>query len=351
MNDVTQMEDPLPSTKEIRDLRHGYTLRISLPFCNLRCVYCRRDTDDMPPSDELMSDEDLIDLVVAARECGINAIRWTGGEPTMKPNFIDLVEEVKNTGIDVQMLSTNGTLMSDTIDDLHRAGIRRVNISLDTLNREKYKQTTSFDYLPRVLNVIEESADVFDLLKINTVLTRDNFEDAPDLISFVKHIKEAHSIRDDRIVIRFIELIWGGFEGDKEYVSENFVSGNDLVTKAEKVWGTLEDADIEGDNPMCHYHKIVKEDVIFGIIPHFSVNFQCGGDNCKKVRVNPTGWVSNCSIHKRFAHHIVGLPYEEKLDVLKHLILEKWRRDESTYRNLKHFQSDYHFWRFGVPSK
>ena len=107
----------------------------------------------------------------------------------------------------------------------------------------------------------------------------------------------------------------------------------------------------EGDNPMCNYYKIKENGVVFGVIPHFSVNFQCGGKKCKKLRMNPTGIISNCSIYKEFGHNLKNTSYAEKKDILNHLIEEKICRNEKDFSKLKHFQSDYSFWRFGIKSK
>lgn len=339
------------SFEDIQRIGSEYTLRISLPYCNLKCIYCRRNKDTINPS-KLMSKEDILETIHIAKDCGISSVRWTGGEPTVYPDFIEIIKNIKDMGIKEQMLSTNGTTLYELANIINTYGISRVNISLDTLDREKYRAITGFDYLPRVLESIDKSVDIFNLIKINTVLTRDNRCDVPQLIDFILSVKFKHNmINDNKLVIRFIELIWGGFEGDKEYVHKNFYSGKKLVQELQKNYGQLNPTMMIGDNPMCYYNKIVSKNVIFGIIPHFSVNFQCGGDNCKKLRLNPSGWISNCSIYRKFGHNIIGCSYDDKLKIMKHLILEKSERDEKIYSQLKHYQSDYHFWRFGTPSK
>ncbi|MDR2395727.1 MAG: radical SAM protein [Endomicrobium sp.] len=325
-----------------------YVLRISLPKCNLKCSYCRKDEANIP-NDELLSNKELLDIIRASYTNGIRRIRWTGGEPTVNKGFLDIVKAAKDVGIVYQMLSTNGTTLDMQAENLAEAGINRVNISLDTLNRAKFYEVTKFDMLDDVLTGIKQAIGIFEKIKINTVLTKENADDCLQLLDFIYEI--AHGENQNKIAIRFIELIPGGFEGDEQYVASNFISGEQLVENITKKYGKLKLTTFEGDNPMCTYRVIKQPGVIFGIIPHFSVNFQCGGKRCKKIRLNPTGTISNCSIHKKFGHNIKNTSYEEKLKILKYLIEEKANRSAQEFKELKHFQSDYSFWRFGKKSQ
>jgi len=322
-----------------------YVLRISLPVCNLKCIYCRRKNQ---LSSNLISTSELLDIIDAAYQNGISRVRWTGGEPTVNKDFLNIVKRVKEIGIREQYLSTNGTVFNKMVKNLKENGITRVNISLDTIDSKKYKKTTGFDLLPSVLDSIKLSFDTFKLTKINTVLTRDNYEDVKSLIDFIKIIKDNGKNRKNKIAIRFIELICGGFDGDKKYVENKYLLGKDLIDRIKRIYGQIEKVNFEGDNPMCQYYKIKKNGVIFAIIPHYSVNFQCGGNKCKKIRLNPNGIISNCSIYKMFGHDLKNTTFKEKLDTFEHLIKEKQRRTQKDFKKLKHYQSDYYFWRFGV---
>lgn len=327
-----------------------YVLRISLPYCNLKCIYCRNKFYKVPKK-SLLSDDDLIDLIKAAYENGIRRVRWTGGEPIAKHNFLEIVKKTKKIGIKKQYLSTNGTYLYKVAKKLHRVGITRVNISLDTLDRNKFKKITGFDLLPKVIKSINITSKIFKNIKINTVLTKENYNDIYNLINFVESIIKENKISNKKITIRFIELICGGFKGDKKYVKDNYILGEKVIKKIEKKYGEIKPTNFEGDNPMCRYYQIKRNGVIFGIIPHYSVNFRCGGKKCKKLRLNPLGLISNCSIYKECGHNIKNTSYKDKVNIIQHLIDEKSKRTNKDFSKLKHFQSDYSFWRFGIHSK
>jgi len=325
------------------DKRNDYVLRISTPYCNLKCSYCRKEDFHIEP----INDDELLDIIKAGYECGIRRVRWTGGEPTIKPDYAKLVRKTKEIGIEQQMLSTNGTTLYKIAEELRNSGIDRINISLDTLDRKKFNEITGKDMLPQVLNSIDIATDLFDLIKINRVLERSNIDETISIIEFAEKYKG----RKAQLVIRFIELVKGGFSNDDQYVKYNYCSGNEVLEIVKKRYGKLIETKVEGDNPMCYYYKIDVNGIVLGIVPNFSVNFQCGGKKCKKIRVNPTGFVSNCSIYQEFGHNLKGTSYEEKIKIMKHLIDEKQERNEEIFKKLKHYQSDYQFWRFGKVSK
>ena len=320
-----------------------YTLRISTPGgCNLKCIYCRREN---AISENLLGDEELLDIVKASTENGIKHVRWTGSEPTVMKNFVQIVDKSRNFGIQRQMLSTNGTILYKMAGELRNAGINRVNISLDTLKKEKFAEICGADLLEDVLYSIDLSTQIFDLVKLNAVLTKSTFEEALPLVKFTESYKD----RPSPPVLRFIELVRGGFEGDGKFVEENYVRGEDVVNSISANYGSLTPVEVEGDNPMCYYYKIDKTGTIFGIVPNFSVKYQCAGRRCKKLRLNPTGFMSNCSIYQEFGSPLKGTTYKEKVRLIRDLIKEKQERGEEVFRRLKHYQSDYHFWRFGEP--
>ncbi len=323
--------------KEIK--ANNYVLRISTSGCNLKCEYCRKEDFKIEP----ISDNELLEIIEASSESGIKRIRWTGGEPTTKRNLKNIVVSAKNCGIEEQFLSTNGTLLYKMADELYDAGINRVNISLDTLDRKKFAKITAKDMLPDVLKSIDKSTEVFDLVKVNTVLTKENFRESLDIIDFAEQYQE----RKAPLVVRFIELVKGGFDNDMSYVQEKHCSGENVIDLVREKYGHLTKTDVKGDNPMCYYYKIDANDVVFGIVPNFSTDFACGGDKCKKIRLTPTGYISNCSIYQEFGHDLKGTDYKEKLGIIGHVIGEKQERGKDIFKELKHYQSDYQFWRFG----
>lgn len=117
--------------RDIRDLRISLTDR-----CNLRCVYCMpAEGIDFRPPEELLQNDELLLLVRVAAELGVTKVRMTGGEPTVRPGLVELVQEISGiTGIEDIAMTTNGVLLEHLAAPLADAGLRRVNVSLDTMD-------------------------------------------------------------------------------------------------------------------------------------------------------------------------------------------------------------------------
>ncbi len=148
-------------------------LRLSLTDqCNLRCFYCLpRPSTDKLPVDELLSYEELIKIIQITSKMGIRKVRLTGGEPLLRRNVIRFIRELTNLdGIDEVRITTNGVLLAPMIDDLYDAGIRKINISLDTLGRSRYREITGADSFDQVWQGVESALDMgFDSVKLNIV--------------------------------------------------------------------------------------------------------------------------------------------------------------------------------------
>ncbi len=159
-------------------------LRVSITdLCNLRCVYCR------PPEgvrllshDEILRYEEILTLVGVARDMGIRKIRVTGGEPLVRRGVLDFLSRLAHLqGIEDLGLTTNGVLLASMARDLKAAGLKRLNVSLDTLRRETFKAITGSDRLEDVLSGIRLAQDLgFKPVKINVVLLKGvNEQDVP----------------------------------------------------------------------------------------------------------------------------------------------------------------------------
>ena len=149
-------------------------LRISVTDrCNLRCVYCMPEEGIKSLShDDILRFEDTIKIVKVAATLGINKIRYTGGEPLVMKDIDKLIYETsKIQGIEDIAITTNGILLSDMAEDLKKAGLKRVNISLDTLDRDKFKSITRIGNLDKVMESIYKCLSLgLKPVKINTVL-------------------------------------------------------------------------------------------------------------------------------------------------------------------------------------
>lgn len=177
-------------------------LRISLTDkCNFRCVYCMPEEGVIPMDhDELLSIEELETIVRVATRIGIRSVRLTGGEPLVRKGVEDLIESIAAMdGIENISMTTNGVLLPKMADDLKRAGLSRVNISLDTLDPDQFTQITRIGQLESTLKGIETALQVgFNPVKVNAVVVRSLDQ---DFLEFAKM-----SI-DKPLHMRFIEYM------------------------------------------------------------------------------------------------------------------------------------------------
>ena len=148
---------PVPTQFAVEPVHDSYGrrinyLRISLTdVCNLRCVYCMPEQMQFRPRAELMSDEEILYLVKVAASLGVDKIRLTGGEPTVRPGVVDLIREIAAVpGIRDLAMTTNGLLLDKMAQDLAAAGLKRVNISIDTLDADKFHRITRWGHLDDV---------------------------------------------------------------------------------------------------------------------------------------------------------------------------------------------------------
>jgi len=173
-------------------------LRVSLtPRCNLRCIYCHAEGESSPRK-ELPTDQ-LVEILRVAKRLEIRKVKFTGGEPLLRPDVCDIIAAVPE-GLESSM-TTNGTLLADIAADLKAAGLSRVNISLDSLDRERYRRITGRDRLDEVLAGVEASLDAgLTPVKLNMVLLQGMNEDEVD--QFLEYIR-----RKKGLMLQLIELM------------------------------------------------------------------------------------------------------------------------------------------------
>jgi GTP 3',8-cyclase len=167
-----------------RDINY---LRISLTDrCNLRCVYCMPEDMTFRPRQELLQDEEILRLVRLFADLGFKKYRLTGGEPTVRANIIDLVRGISATpGVSTVAMTTNGLLLDRLAASLAEAGLSRVNISIDTLNPDKFKKLTRWGEVEDVWRGIKASQDAGLEIKINAVVVR-NYNDQEDVVDLAR---------------------------------------------------------------------------------------------------------------------------------------------------------------------
>ena len=155
--------------------REIHYLRISLTdHCNLRCVYCMPEDMTFKPSAELMQDNEIVLLVRLFAKLGFDKVRLTGGEPTMRTNIVELVREIAGTeGVASLTMTTNGVLLTQLARPLAEAGLQRVNISVDTMNPDKFSRLTRRGTLDDVVNGIRAAEEAgLTPVKLNVVVVR-----------------------------------------------------------------------------------------------------------------------------------------------------------------------------------
>ncbi len=176
----------------------SWHLRVTiLPQCNLRCRYCNPHA--LFQHSDTLGDDEIVEIVAAAVDCGINRIHWTGGEPCIR-NVVSLFRRSKELGVAEQVMTTNGTLRLEQIAQMKDAGLSRVNVSLDSLSPERNLQITGRRHIQTTLGWIEQACQTFDQpTKMNIVPMSDNVHEIPNLISFAQRFS-------GKLMLKFIEL-------------------------------------------------------------------------------------------------------------------------------------------------
>ncbi|MBZ9634263.1 GTP 3',8-cyclase MoaA [Clostridium sp. FP1] len=301
-------------------------LRVSVTDrCNLRCVYCMPEEGIKSlKHEDILRFEDTLKIVRAATALGINKIRYTGGEPLVMKDIDKLIYETsKIPGINDIAITTNGILLSDMAGDLKKAGLKRVNISLDTLNSKKYKSITRVGNLDKVMESIDKCLSLgLKPVKINTVLMRG--------INDVEFENFLNLTRELPVEIRFIELMPIG-EGIKMYEKNNlsFMEMLGLHPELTKI-GTEKSSTAE-------LYKLTGAKGKIGFISPVSCKF-CG--DCNKIRLTSTGTIKPCLHSKEEINLRKYLNNEEMLtNAIKSAIeskpLEHHMREESASRSVK----------------
>lgn len=256
-------------------------LRISLTdLCNLRCRYCMPEKGVCKVEHkDVLSLEEIYEVARVFVSLGIDKIRLTGGEPLTRKGIVNLIERIaKLDGIRDLAMTTNGILLKKYAKDLKAAGLKRLNISLDTLDEKKYSQITRGGRLQDVLEGIEEAKSVgLTPIKINTVLIGGfNVDEIENLVNLT---------RDEEIDVRFIELMPVG-EASK-WAEENFISNEVILDKV----NALQKVERIDPSSPAVYYKLPGAKGRVGIINPISCKF-C--ENCNRVRITSQGKLKLC---------------------------------------------------------
>tara|TARA_A100001011_G_scaffold206448_1_gene214585 strand:- start:12478 stop:13494 length:1017 start_codon:yes stop_codon:yes gene_type:complete len=261
--------------------KHNY-LRISLTEkCNLRCTYCMpADGVQLTPKNSLMNVDEIFSIAKIFVDHGVNKIRLTGGEPLVRKDFSEILKRLNSLNADLS-LTTNGILVDRFIDDFKAYNLRSINVSLDTLQADKFKFITRRDQFLKVYENISLLVQNGFKIKLNVVLIK-NFND-DEIKSFINLTK------DLPIVVRFIEFMpFNGNNWDKS----KLVTQKDILHDVVSYFGSDKLVKLEDNlNFISRDYQISGFMGSFGIISSVSNPF-C--DGCNRIRLTANGKLKNC---------------------------------------------------------
>jgi len=260
-------------------------LRVSVTDrCDLRCVYCMAEDMTFLPKREVLSLEELDRLASAFVRLGVRKLRLTGGEPLVRGNVMSLIQSLgrhlEAGALDELTLTTNGTQLARHAEALAAAGVKRINVSLDTLNADKFAAITRWGRLDRVLDGLAAAKAAGLSVKINTVALKGVNEDEVD--------RMVEWCSEEGFDLTFIEVMPLGELGGEQRLDQ-YLPLSLLRAQLERRW-TLEDIDYRTGGP-ARYVRVAETGRRIGFITPLTHNF-C--ESCNRVRVTCTGTLFMC---------------------------------------------------------
>ena len=277
MNNIPKLIDPF--NRAITYLRVSVTDR-----CDFRCVYCMSENMNFLPKADLLTLEELDKMCTAFISQGVEKLRITGGEPLVRRNIMEFFNSIsrhlKTGALKELTLTTNGSQLHRFAEQLAEIGIKRINVSLDTLNEEKFSQITRWGRLVQVLNGIDAALAAGIKIKINTVALKGFNED--ELEEIVKWCANR------KMDLTFIEVMPMGDIGNENRLNQYWPL-SDLRKRLTKTW-TLKDTDEQTGGP-ARYVRVNETGQKIGFITPMTHNF-C--ESCNRVRLTCTGELYQC---------------------------------------------------------
>lgn len=251
--------------------------------CDLRCIYCMAEEMTFLPRQEVLSIEEFTSLGRAFVELGVTKLRITGGEPLVRKGTIELLQNLGQLpGLQELCLTTNGTHLTQYARAIRDAGVKRINISLDSLNPEHFRRLTRFGDLDQVLAGIKAAQHAGLKIKLNCVaLKHYNADEVPALVQFAV---------DEGMDISFIEEMPLGKINDHGRAAE-YISSDELRTRLSRDYSLLPHEHSHVHAGPSRYWQIAGFNSRIGFISPHSHNF-CG--SCNRVRVTATGRLLLC---------------------------------------------------------
>ena len=277
MNNIPKLIDPF--NRAITYLRVSVTDR-----CDFRCVYCMSENMNFLPKADLLTLEELDKMCTAFISQGVEKLRITGGEPLVRRNIMEFFNSIsrhlKTGALKELTLTTNGSQLHRFAEQLAEIGIKRINVSLDTLNEEKFSQITRWGRLVQVLKGIDAALAAGIKIKINTVALKDfNEDELEKIVTWCANRK---------MDLTFIEVMPMGDIGNENRLNQYWPL-SDLRKRLTKTW-TLKDTDEQTGGP-ARYVRVYETGQKIGFITPMTHNF-C--ESCNRVRLTCTGELYQC---------------------------------------------------------
>ncbi|MCK0159748.1 GTP 3',8-cyclase MoaA [Allomuricauda sp. F6463D] len=293
---------------------HTY-LRISLTDrCNLRCFYCMPEEGiELMEKPSIMTLEEIIEMTRTFRDLGVDTVRLTGGEPLVRKNFGFLVEELAKLGVTLK-LTTNGIILDKYLDLFDKIGLRKINFSLDTLDKAKSIFITKRDYYQRIMRNLEMALDMDMDIKLNIVLIKGvNDKEINDFIALTK---------DRKITPKFIEFM--PFKGNQWDWSKG-VGKDEILQTVRAGFGEIETLKNPQHSTSTNF-KVKGHKGSFGIVSTITNPF-C--DECNRIRLTADGKMKNCLFATSETDLLTPLRNGEKIDqtILEAIKSKKHSRD------------------------
>lgn len=298
-------------------------LRISVTdVCNFRCIYCMPEDMVFMPDASLMTYDEILHFTRIFVGLGVNKLRITGGEPLVRPGVPQLIEQLGQLDeLKDISLTTNGIGLITQAQVLYDAGLRRINVSLDTLNEEKFEQMTRRKVLSRVLKGLKTAHECgFDPIKVNAVAMRGFTDDEiVDLATFA---------RDNDYQLRFIEFM--PLDADDIWGRNMFIPGKEIIERINNVY-PLEQMNLNGDaiSDTAQRFRFADNGNEVGVIPSVSEPF-C--DNCNRIRLTADGKFRTCLFSITETDLLTPLRQGASDETIEELIIEAVYQKEAGHK-------------------
>lgn len=296
--------------KKIKDNfnRPIISLRLSITNrCNINCLYCHHD--GMLPSHEEMTPDELFKILSLAKDMGVKKIRFSGGEPLIRKDIVEIIEKTSLLNFKDVSITTNGIFLNDLAEELFEAGLDRVNVSFDTLNPETYKKITTKNYLKQAKEGILKAVDVgFSPVKINMVLMKGiNENEVENMFEFSKN---------NGLILQLIELMKSENCDDNSFSEEYYFDIRPLEDNFEKIATKIRRREFMQDRKKY----FIGDGEIEVVRPMDNTKF-C--ENCTRLRITPEGKIKPCLLRNDNLIDLIGPIRENSPDnTLKKIFID-----------------------------